>query len=114
MSNAFAKVDGVEVQQSKLLDLYPYSFASVLKILMEGNCRNYGEALKYLSTCRISCIIYPVRPVTVLDLRIINVFRQKFSLVEKLLNQDGISDTARMADTENEIEKIISDIQDTE
>lgn len=116
---ASVTVDGIEIQPFDLLDLYPFSFATVLKYLTRERYHNtqaqdYSKALTYLSRCRVSCVIYPVRPVTVLELRTINAFRRKFSLIEALLSPEGVSDTARMTATKNELERAISAIHDAE
>lgn len=97
--------------------LYPFAFATVLKYLTREQYHNtrsqdLGKALTYLHHCRALCVVYPVHPLTALELRIVNEFRTKYSLIATLLNTNGVSDSARMADTQNEIERAIALLAD--
>ena len=110
-------IDNVPVQPIQLLELYPFAFATALKYLTRERyhgtqAQDLGKALTYLHHCRASCVVYPVKALSPLELRIVNEFRTKYSLIAMLLNTNGVSDAARMADTQNEIERAIALIAD--
>lgn len=110
-------IDNVPVQPIQLLELYPFCFATTLKYLTRERyhgtqAQDLGKALTYLHHCRASCVVYPVKALSPLELRIVNEFRKKYSLIETLLNSNGVSDAARMADTENALERAISQLSD--
>lgn len=110
-------IDNVPVQPIQLLEIYPFAFATVPKYLTRERyhgtqAQDLGKALTYLHHCRASCVIYPVHPLTALELRIVNEFRTKYSLIATLLNSNGVADATRMADAQNEIERAIALIAD--
>lgn len=115
--SAAVYIDNVPVQPIQLLELYPFAFATALKYLTRERyhgtqAQDLGKALTYLHHCRASCVIYPVKALSPLELRIVNEFRKKYSLIATLLNSNGVADAARMADTQNEIERAISQLSD--
>lgn len=115
--SAAVYLDTVPVEPIQLLELYPFAFATVLKYLTRERyhgtqAQDLSKALTYLHHCRALCIVYPVHALTQLELRIVNEFRKKYSLIGTLLNTSGVSDAARMADTENELERAIAQLTD--
>lgn len=116
-AQAAVYIDSMPVQPIQLLELYPFAFATALKYLTRERyhgtqAQDLGKALTYLHHCRASCVVYPVHPLTALELRIVNEFRTKYSLIATLLNSNGVADAARMADTENELERAIAQLED--